>query len=105
MEESRKSKEQWEEALLDKMMEEAVQHIKTAEGLFYAREDLYASYDKEREEEAFAWLRAEGEGSLIRETINARTLASWARDKKEQEMELPEFFKTTIKRRIGVLSK
>jgi hypothetical protein len=105
MDDARKTKEQWEEALLEKMTEEEVQNIKTADGLFYSREDFFASYDKDREVETFVWLREEGDGGLIKETINARTLASWAKEKKEQCIELPNFFNTTIKRRIGVRSK
>jgi hypothetical protein len=105
LEETQKSLDSWEEALLEKFNEEGVEKITTGQGTFYTREDTYASYDHDREPETFAWLREEGEGSIIKETINARTLAAWVKERKENEAEIPDFFSVTLKRKIGVRSK
>jgi hypothetical protein len=105
MEEARATKEAWEEELLSKMLEEEVQNIKTSDGMFYAREDTYANYDHAREPEVFDWLHDTGNETLIRETINARTLTAWTKEQMEMGTELPEFFTIAVKRRIGVRSK
>ena len=102
LEETQKLLDQWEEILIEKFTEEGIQNMKTGLGTFYLREDFYCSYDHAREGEAFSWLREEGEGALIKETINSKTLAAWAREKKDQEIELPSFFNITIKPKIGV---
>ena len=102
LEETQKLLDQWEEILIEKFTEEGIQNMKTGLGTFYLREDFYCSYDHAREGEAFSWLREEGEGALIKETINSKTLAAWAREKKDQDQELPDFFNVTIKPKIGV---
>jgi hypothetical protein len=102
MEEARELKEQWEEALLSKMLEEEVQNIKTGDGMFYSREDTFANYDHARESEVFDWLHETGNETLIRETINARTLTAWVKEQQEQGTDLPDFFNIATKRRIGL---
>jgi hypothetical protein len=104
-EEARLLKEQWEEALLAKMLEEEVQNIKTADGMFYSREDVFANYDHARESEVFDWLHETGNETLIKETINARTLTAWTKEQMEMGTELPEFFNIVTKRRVGVRAK
>lgn len=49
-------------------------------------------------EGAFRWLRANGKGDLIIETINSQTLGATARELIDAGDELPsDFFKTTVK--------
>jgi hypothetical protein len=102
MEEVRKLKESWEEALLAKMLEEEVQNIKTGDGMFYSREDVFANYDHAREEAVFNWLHETGNETLIKETINARTLTAWVKEQQDQGTDLPDFFNIVSKRRIGL---
>jgi hypothetical protein len=105
MEEARATKEAWEEELLSKMLEEEVQNIKTADGMFYSREDTYANYDHARENEVFDWLHDTGNETLIRETINARTLTAWVKEQMEMGTDIPDFFNIVIKHRIGLRAK
>lgn len=49
-----------------------------------------ASIRAGRKEPAYAWLRAEGHGDIISETVNASTLGSLARDLMKDLKELPE---------------
>ena len=104
MEDAKKLKESWEEALLAKMLEEEVQNIRTADGMFYSREDVFANYDHARESEVFDWLHENGSETLIKETINARTLTAWVKEQQEQGTDLPDFFTIVSKRRIGMRS-
>jgi hypothetical protein len=105
LEETQKSLDQWEIALLEKFNEEGVQNIKTDLGMFFQREDFFASYDHDREQETFAWLRDTGNESLIKQTVNSKTLAAWAKEAIDQGVELPEFFNVNTKKRIGVRTK
>jgi hypothetical protein len=105
IEETQVQLDQWEQTLIDKFTEEGLQNVKSGIGTFYIREDYFASYDRSRETEVFSFMREEGEGDLIRETINSRTLASWAKEKEEEGYELPDFFNITRKPRIGVRAK
>lgn len=109
LEETQKLLDQWEEALLERFAEEGVQSMKTDMGTFYTRTDTFCSYDKDRELETFSWLREHGEGSLIKETINSKTLAGWVKEVIESGapwvVDLPDFFTITQKPRVGVRSK
>jgi seryl-tRNA synthetase len=51
-----------------------------------------ASIRKDTKDNAFAWLKAEGHGDLIKvePTVHPETLAAWARVELEQGTELPE---------------
>lgn len=105
LEETQALLDQWESAVLERFNEEGVESMKTGMGTFFIRTETYCSFDHEREMETFSWLRENESGSIIKETINARTLAAWAKEQREQEIELPDFFNVTEKRKIGVRSK
>jgi|SRR5579864_784839 len=55
----------------------------------YLRTDVYAHYRKEDEEAFFEWLRENGHGGLIRETVNAQTLKAWAKDRVHEGEPIP----------------
>lgn len=105
LEETQGLLDQWESALLERFTEEGVQSMKTGMGTFYQRETFRVSYDKDREPETFTWLRENDSGGIIKETINSLTLAAWAREKREQGEDLPDFFNIVLQRKIGVRSK
>lgn len=69
---------------------------------FYIRQDFYAGAGKENQAAFFKWLRDNGHGSLIYETINSRTLSAFARETLEEGGELPDYVNVTIKKRVGV---
>jgi hypothetical protein len=103
MEQARELKEQWEETLLAKMLEEDIQNIQTKDEVtFYARDDLYAGYDKDREAEMFDYLQKGGNEYLIRPTVNAKTLTAWVKEQLEEGVSLPDFINLTTKHRVGV---
>lgn len=58
-------------------------------------------------EKGFAWLRANGQGGMIQETVNAMTLGAWARKEVEDEGREPpdEIFTTSINRYCSLRAK
>jgi len=55
----------------------------------HLRLEVYAHVRKEAEEEFFTWLKENGHGGLIRETVNAQTLKAWAKDRVRDGDPLP----------------
>ncbi len=55
----------------------------------HLRLEVYAHYRKENEDEFFTWLRENGHGGLIRETVNSQTLKAWAKDRVRDGDPLP----------------
>jgi len=78
-----------EEDAVFKLMELAnVQSIRFGGKLFFRRVDVYYSVNAENREEANVWLKNNGFEELFRETINAKTLTSEIKHRKEED---PEF--------------
>lgn len=65
--------------------------------------DCYASIPADMREDAYKWLRENNAGSLITETVNSSTLKSWAKEKLESGVELPECFKVTPYSRVSIV--
>lgn len=58
--------------------------------MFYLQTKIYASAVPERKSELFAWLKENGYGDLVYETVNANSLAAFVREQLEEADELPE---------------
>ena len=52
--------------------------------------DVYAHYLKAAEVGVFAWLRAQGHGALIKETVHPATLKAFAKEQLAEGVTLPE---------------
>lgn len=91
------------EETLNAMMEnEGVQSFRTDEATFYRREDIYANVKKENQDQFFDWLRSQGFGDLIYETVNHRTLSGFVRERMEEGGDdLPDYINVTVKKTVG----
>ena len=91
--------------LPDQMQEEDIKTI-TIDGVGRVQlaGDVYASIPAEQQEAAFTWLRENGYGDLIRETVFSATLKAWAKEGLEQERKMPEdIFKVTPYTRASIV--
>ena len=107
MEQAREVKDNLEQTLYEAMNFEGVQNLKTDKGMFYLRDDKYASIKPEAQEVFFEWLRESGFGDLIRPTIHGKTLTSWVNEmtsgkELEEDDELSRFVNVFTKHRVGV---
>jgi hypothetical protein len=69
-------------ALSDKMAEQEVERFSRNGSTFYLNSRLYASPAAGRKDELMQTLKDNGYGSLVVETVNANTLASFVKEQK-----------------------
>ena len=69
---------------------------------FYRRTDTYMSIRKEDKEAAHQWLITHGEGGIIQETVNSRTLTSTMKEYAENGGDIPDFIRVSVKNRVGL---
>lgn len=55
-----------------------------AGGKIHLETKVYASYDKEQQDEVFEWLRTHGLPDIIKESVNASTLSSVVRERRDE---------------------
>lgn len=79
-----------EQALVDAMLEEEMQNFVRAGQMFSLQTKTYANAVPERKQELLAWLKKNGYGDLVQETVNANSLAAFVRELLEEADELPE---------------
>lgn len=84
-----KELEQMERDLADMMVNEEMQSFDRQGYKFYLSTRTYASPKAERKDELFAWLKTNGYGDLVKETVHAMTLASFVKEQLEETDELP----------------
>lgn len=87
--------------------QEGVPNVPLAEGYRVQQSSrFYASIIAEKKNEAFAWLRDNGLGDIVAETVNAQTLSASAKVlRDDKNIELPdEFFKTADVPNTSVVS-
>jgi len=82
--------EQIEQELVDIMLQEEMQNFTRSGQMFYLQTRTYASAVAEKKQELFIWLKENGYGDLVYETINANSLAAFIRELLEEEEELPK---------------
>jgi len=95
------------------MLEEEMQNFTRNGLIFYLSTKIYASAVADRKEELFAWLKENGYGDLVYETVNANSLAAFIREQLEEVEELPEelaklvnvYEKTTVGMRKAPVKK
>jgi|SRR6266550_1596866 len=61
----------------------------------HLRQDLNAYVLAADRSQLFTWLRAEGHGAMIQETVNHQTLKAFCKEQKENNGLLPDFIKTS----------
>lgn len=96
--------EETEAKLAELMLEEEMQNFTRNGRMFYLNTKVYASAVAERKAELYEWLKENGYGNLVYETVNANSLAAFVREQLEEADELPEglaemvnvFEKTTV---------
>lgn len=96
--------EETEAKLAELMLEEEMQNFTRNGRIFYLNTKVYASAVAERKAELYKWLKENGYGDLVYETVNANSLAAFVREQLEEADELPEglaemvnvFEKTTV---------
>lgn len=79
-----------EEELANKMLTEEIQSFQRSGKTFYVTTKVFASAVPERKAKLFAWLKENGFGDMVTETVNANTLSAWVREQLEESESLPE---------------
>lgn len=88
-----------------RMDEEEIKTFNTDKNRITRTARVYASIIGEQED-AFAWLRDNGYGPLIKETCNASSLSGAAKEMMEQGIELPEdLFRSHTKDSVSITRK
>jgi hypothetical protein len=75
--------EEVEKTLTEAMVAEEMQNFVRAGHMFYLQTKTYASAVAEHKTELFRWLKENGFGDMVQETVNANTLAAFVRDQLE----------------------
>ena len=57
--------------------------------MFYLKTETYASAVSDRKPELIEWLKANGLGDIVQETVHSRTLSAAVKELLEDEDELP----------------
>ena len=102
-----------ETQLVELMVDEEMQNFTRNGQMFYLNTKVYASAVAERKAELYKWLKENGYGDLVYETVNANSLAAFVREQLEEADELPEglaemvnvFEKTTVGIRKATATK
>lgn len=93
-----------EEELANKMLNEEIQSFQRSGRTFYVTTKIFANAVPERKSELFTWLKENGYGDMVTETVNHNTLSAFVREMLSETDQLPEgleelvnvFEKTTV---------
>ena len=96
--------ERTNQQLAEAMVAEELQSFVRGDKLFYLRTETYVSPAAERKLELIEWLKANGLGDIVQETVHPRTLSATVKEMLEEDDELPPdlaelvtvFEKTTV---------
>lgn len=75
--------------LVEMMVGAEMQSFNRAGRLFYLSTRTFASPAKDNKDALCGWLRANGYGDLVRETVYAQSLAAFVRELLDEDDELP----------------
>ena len=94
LKEINKAKTELETQKLPKMMEDAEVEKMTIEGVgtLYTQAGVYASVLAADREMAYDWLRENGHGDIVKETVHHQSLTAWVKEMLGDGNEVPEFF-------------
>lgn len=96
--------EEVDRQLAELMLAEEIQNFVRSGRMFYLKTETYASAVSDRKAELIEWLKANGLGDIVQETVHPRTLSATVKEMLEEDDELPEelselvniFEKTTV---------
>lgn len=89
--------EELDHALSDAMAESELEKFTRNGSTFYLSSRVYASPRAEMKEEMFAALIDHGYGDLITRTVNAKTLASFCKEQRAENMdEIPDWLADVV---------
>lgn len=93
-----------EEELLLKIMErDGVDSMRLGSSAVSSRTTTYVSVNKYNEKAAHKWLAEQGYDSLIKETVNSRTLTGAYKEMLEHDIEMPsDLFNINPKQRVAI---
>ena len=72
------------------MLSEELQNFSRNGRVYYLRTDTYVSAIADRKPDLIDWLKANGLGELVQETVHPRTLTATVKELLEEEGDLPE---------------
>jgi len=81
--------EKTEYQLVQKMINEDTSKFTRHGRTFYLNVRTFASPNPGRKEELFNWLKGNGYGALVKETVNSQSLSSFTKELLEERDELP----------------
>lgn len=95
-----------EVSMPNRMDAEAVKTFNTENFRVTRTARVFASITSEQIEQAYDWLRENGYGALIKETVNSSSLSAAAKEMMQEGEELPEeLFKVHMKDGISITKK
>jgi len=92
-----------EEKLLLLMERDDVSSMSVDRHTIYSKETTFVSVNKECERRAHDWLKENGYDSLVRPTVNSRTLSAAYKEMLDLDIEMPTaLFNINPKRSVGI---
>lgn len=97
--------DQCEQALAEEMISQEVQNFNLDGRTFYLSTQVYASPKADRKYELYQWLKDNGYGDMVQETVHSRTLSAFVKellDEGELPPELAEMVNVYEKTVVGM---
>jgi len=82
--------EEVDRQLSELMLAEEIQSFVRSGRMFYLKTETYASAVSDRKAELIEWLKANGLGDIVQETVHSRTLSATIKEIMEESDELPD---------------
>jgi len=106
LEDAKELKGKAELELYQALQNAGLELLRTSEGTFYQKLDMYASFTEGNKEKGLDWLKELDYGDMIYETINANSFSALIRQfKKDKMIEIPDFVGISQKERVGYRKK
>jgi len=107
LEETKKRRDEAEEILIETFDDAGITAVKTAEGNFFFKFGFHASILADKKIEGMQWIKDQGHGDIIGESVNAKTFSTFIKEMMDEDasIELPEFVNTFTKKGIGYRRK
>ncbi len=82
--------EETNEKMVQIMTQQEIQNFNRAGQLFYLNTRTFASPAAGQQEALYSWLKENGYGDLVKETVYSQTLSAFIKELLEEDDELPE---------------
>lgn len=87
---------QVESELSTQMLNAELQNFNLNGTLYYLSTKTFANIAADAKEEVYSWLKANGYGDLVYETVNAQRFSAFVKELLEEEDELPQGLKDKV---------